>query len=88
VHSMPKEDMLYSILDPSKNLVECTVYPRRCKLADNQYGFCGIRWNFGGKLYLVSHSLTIAVAIDPIEKKPLYHFNPGSLVFSMSTTGL
>jgi pyruvate formate lyase activating enzyme len=84
---MPKEAMLYRVLDPSKKLVECTACPRRCKLADDQYGFCGIRWNFDGRLYLVSHSLAIAVAIDPIEKKPLYHFNPGSMVFSMSTTG-
>lgn len=84
---MPKEAMLYRVLDSSRGFVECTACPRRCKLSDGQYGFCGIRWNFGGKLYLVSHGLAIAVAIDPIEKKPLYHFNPGSMVFSMSTTG-
>lgn len=84
---MPKEALLYRVIDKSKKLVECTACPRRCKLLDNQYGFCGIRWNFDGKLYLVSHGLAIAVAIDPIEKKPLYQFNPGSMVFSMSTTG-
>jgi len=84
---LPKEALLYKVIDSSKRLVECTACPRRCKLLDGQYGFCGIRWNFDGKLYLVSHGLAIAVAIDPIEKKPLYHFSPGSLVFSMSTTG-
>ena len=84
---MPKEALLYRVLDSSKKLVECTACPRRCKISDGQHGFCGIRWNFDGKLYLVSHGLAIAVAIDPIEKKPLYHFNPGSMVFSMSTTG-
>ncbi|MEM0026534.1 MAG: AmmeMemoRadiSam system radical SAM enzyme [Ignisphaera sp.] len=84
---MPKEAMLYRVIDSSKKIVECTACPRRCKLRDGQYGFCGIRWNFDGKLYLASHGLAIAVAIDPIEKKPLYHFNPGSMVFSLSTTG-
>lgn len=84
---MPKEALLYRVLDASKKLVECTACPRRCKIGDNLHGFCGIRWNFDGKLYLVSHGLAIAVAIDPIEKKPLYHYHPGSMVFSMSTTG-
>ncbi|MEM2605935.1 MAG: AmmeMemoRadiSam system radical SAM enzyme [Ignisphaera sp.] len=84
---MPKEALLYRIIDPAKKLVECTACPRRCKIGDSLYGFCGIRWNFNGKLYLVSHGISIAVAIDPIEKKPLYHFHPGSMVYSMSTTG-
>ncbi|MEM0371674.1 MAG: AmmeMemoRadiSam system radical SAM enzyme [Ignisphaera sp.] len=84
---MPKEALLYRIIDPDKKLVECMACPRRCKIGDSLYGFCGIRWNFDGKLYLVSHGIAIAVAIDPIEKKPLYHFYPGSTVFSMSTTG-
>ncbi len=87
VKILPKEAVLYRVIDDMKKLVECTACPRRCKLLNGQYGFCGIRWNFEGKLYLVSYGLAIAVAIDPIEKKPLYHFNPGSLVFSMSTTG-
>jgi pyruvate formate lyase activating enzyme len=84
---MPKEALLYRVIDESKRVVECTACPRRCKIGDGLHGFCGIRWNFNGKLYLVSHGLAIAVAIDPIEKKPLYHFYPGSAVFSMSTTG-
>ncbi|MCX8168413.1 MAG: AmmeMemoRadiSam system radical SAM enzyme [Ignisphaera sp.] len=87
VRTLPREALLYRVIDSVKKLVECTACPRRCKLLDEQFGFCGIRWNFEGKLYLVSYGLAIAVAIDPIEKKPLYHFNPGSLVFSMSTTG-
>jgi len=84
---MPKEALLYRLIDMNKRIVECTACPRRCKIGDGLYGFCGIRWNFNGKLYLVSYGLAIAVAIDPIEKKPLYHFHPGSAVFSMSTTG-
>lgn len=84
---MPKEATLYKVIDTEKKIVECIACPRRCKIGDNLYGFCGIRWNFGGKLYLVSHGLAIAVAVDPIEKKPLYHFYPGSMVFSIATTG-
>uniref|UniRef100_A0A7C2V990 AmmeMemoRadiSam system radical SAM enzyme n=1 Tax=Ignisphaera aggregans TaxID=334771 RepID=A0A7C2V990_9CREN len=84
---MPKEATLYKVVDSEKKIVECIACPRRCKVGDGLYGFCGIRWNFGGKLYLVSYGLAIAVAVDPIEKKPLYHFYPGSMVFSMSTTG-
>lgn len=87
VKLMPKEAVLYKIIDKNKKLVECSACPRRCKIGENLYGFCGIRWNFDGKLFLVSHSLAIAVAIDPIEKKPLYHFYPGSMVLSISTTG-
>lgn len=84
---MPKEALLYRVIDAERKLVECVACPRRCKLLPGQYGFCGIRWNVEGELYLVSHGYAIAVAIDPIEKKPLYHFNPGSMVFSLSTTG-
>ncbi len=84
---MPKEALLYRLLDAERKIVECLACPRRCKIPEGAAGFCGIRWNFEGKLYLACHGLAIAVAIDPIEKKPLYHFNPGSAVFSMSTTG-
>lgn len=84
---MPKEALLYRVVDAEKKLVECLACPRRCSVAEGKYGFCGIRWNIDGKLYLVSHGLAIAVAIDPIEKKPLYHFNPGSMVLSIATTG-
>ncbi len=84
---MPKEALLYRVADAERKIVECTACPRRCRIPEGRYGFCGIRWNIDGKLYLVAHGLAIAVAIDPIEKKPLYHFNPGSMVFSISTTG-
>ncbi len=56
-------------------------------MSDGQYGFCGVRWNVGGSLYLMVYGRISAIAVDPIEKKPLYHFNPGSMVLSFSTYG-
>jgi len=80
-----KEALLYRVVD--EGIVECTACPRRCRLRHGQHGFCGVRWNVDGKLYLAVYGLAIAVAVDPIEKKPLYHFHPGSMVFSIATTG-
>lgn len=50
-------------------------------------GFCGVRGNFGGKLYALSYGRLTAAAVDPIEKKPLFHYKPGSRVLSISTAG-
>ncbi len=85
---MPKEAKLYKTVEvDGRRFVVCTACPRRCTLRDGQAGFCGVRININDKLYLAVYGLAIAVAIDPIEKKPLYHFNPGSMVFSIATTG-
>ncbi len=67
--------------------VRCTACERLCLLGEGQTGLCGIRKNIGGELYLISYGVASALAIDPIEKKPLYHFHPGSRVLSISTTG-
>lgn len=67
--------------------VECTACARRCRLSPGQVGFCGIRGNRGGELYLLNYGLIIAMHVDPIEKKPLSHFHPGSMVLSIATTG-
>ncbi len=80
-----KEAILYRSLQDNK--VECTACARRCKIPPGLHGFCGVRWNIGGKLYLMVYGLISAIAVDPIEKKPLYHFNPGSMVLSVSTYG-
>ncbi|ABW01383.1 AmmeMemoRadiSam system radical SAM enzyme [Caldivirga maquilingensis] len=71
----------------SGGVVMCTACARRCRLNDGQVGFCGVRANFGGRLFLVVYGKLSAIAVDPIEKKPLFHFNPGSSVLSMSTYG-
>ena len=67
--------------------VLCYLCPRNCKIGDGKEGFCYIRKNIGGKLYLLAYGEPCAAHIDPIEKKPLYHFFPGSGSFSIGTAG-
>ncbi|WP_025209268.1 AmmeMemoRadiSam system radical SAM enzyme [Hippea sp. KM1] len=80
-----KEAYLYSRLEDNK--VQCNLCSFRCKLADGKIGICGVRKNEGGTLYSMVYSKTIAKAIDPIEKKPLFHFLPSSKSFSIATVG-
>jgi pyruvate formate lyase activating enzyme len=65
----------------------CYLCPRHCHIGDGQAGFCFIRVNEGGKLYSLGYASPAAMQIDPIEKKPLNHFLPGTRVFSMGTAG-
>jgi pyruvate formate lyase activating enzyme len=65
----------------------CTLCPRYCKMADGQAGFCFIRKNIDGKLYSLGYGKSTGFAIDPIEKKPLNHFLPGTGVLSFGTAG-
>ncbi|MFQ6673400.1 MAG: AmmeMemoRadiSam system radical SAM enzyme [Fidelibacterota bacterium] len=69
------------------NKVLCTLCPRFCKIGDGQNGFCFIRRNEGGKLYQMGYGTSTGFAIDPIEKKPLNHFLPGTPVLSFGTAG-
>jgi pyruvate formate lyase activating enzyme len=65
----------------------CTLCPRYCRIGEGQSGFCYIRKNIGGKLYSLGYGNTTGFAIDPIEKKPLNHFFPGTGVLSFGTAG-
>lgn len=65
----------------------CTLCPRYCKIGEGQPGFCFIRQNHGGKLYSIGYGRPTGFAIDPIEKKPLNHFLPGSTILSFGTAG-
>jgi len=65
----------------------CTLCPRFCRMGDGQPGFCYIRKNIGGKLYSLGYGTSTGFAIDPIEKKPLNHFLPGSEILSFGTAG-
>lgn len=69
------------------NKIQCLICPRNCKLGEYQHGFCNIRQNINGEIALTSYGYTTGLAIDPIEKKPLYHFLPGSKVLSFGTLG-
>ncbi len=67
--------------------VRCLLCPRECLINVDQHGFCFIRKNIKGDLYNLVYSLPAAVHVDPVEKKPLYHFLPGSKTFSLGTIG-
>ncbi|MFH1229627.1 MAG: AmmeMemoRadiSam system radical SAM enzyme [Candidatus Aenigmatarchaeota archaeon] len=79
-----KKALLYRKL---KNSVKCEVCARGCIIPEGQVGFCRVRKNVKGILYSLSYGKICSSAIDPIEKKPLYMFAPGSRVFSISTMG-
>ena len=67
--------------------VHCYLCPRHCHIGPGQAGFCFIRINQDGKLYSLGYGAPAALQVDPIEKKPLNHFLPGTRVFSMGTAG-
>jgi pyruvate formate lyase activating enzyme len=67
--------------------VHCYLCPRHCHVGEGQAGFCYIRVNRGGKLYSLGYAQPAALQIDPIEKKPLNHFLPGTRIFSLGTAG-
>jgi len=65
----------------------CTLCPRYCTIGNDQAGFCYIRKNIDGKLYSLGYGRPTGFAIDPIEKKPLNHFLPGTEILSFGTAG-
>lgn len=79
-----KECYLYK---KSGDYLECQTCSHRCRIAPYKRGICGVRENQKGKLYLLVYGRVIAENIDPIEKKPLYHFMPGTTSLSIATAG-
>jgi pyruvate formate lyase activating enzyme len=67
--------------------VACELCPRRCVIPEGGAGDCRIRVNLGGKLRATTYGRPSAIHIDPMEKKPLFHFHPGTSVFSIATAG-
>jgi pyruvate formate lyase activating enzyme len=65
----------------------CYLCPRHCHIGEGQSGFCFIRVNEGGKLYSLGYASPAALQVDPIEKKPLNHFLPGTKILSLGTAG-
>jgi len=80
-----KEALLYQTLD--KNKVRCNLCAHRCVIHPGKAGICIVRENINGILYTKVYGRTIAQHIDPVEKKPLYHFYPGSKAYSVATPG-
>lgn len=68
-------------------VVECSLCPHHCHISDGKTGRCRSRRNIGGKLVSEVYGHPCAIAIDPVEKKPLYHFHPGTTCLSLSCTG-
>ena len=69
------------------NKILCTLCPRYCKIGPGQTGFCYVRQNIDGKLYTIAYGHPTGFAVDPIEKKPLNHFYPGTGILSFGTAG-
>lgn len=80
-----EEAMLYDKLD--NNEVQCNVCERRCKISEDQKGFCNVRKNRNGKLFSLVYGKSISTSVENIEKKPFFHFAPGSRALSMATVG-
>ena len=80
-----KEAMLYEQLPENK--VKCNLCGRRCTIPEGAVGFCLVRKNEKGKLYSLVYGKACSACVDPITKKPLSHFHPGSLVMSVATVG-
>jgi len=78
------EAMFYS---KDSNYVYCLLCPHYCKLRQGQRGRCKVRINRDGKLYTENYERVTSYHYDPIEKKPLYHFHPGSTIFSFGSFG-
>jgi pyruvate formate lyase activating enzyme len=82
---MVHEAMLTRPLEGGR--VECSLCAHRCKIADGRAGVCDVRENRGGKLVTLAYGEVIAAHVDPIEKKPFFHFLPGTTSFSIATAG-
>ena len=80
-----KEAKLYEKL--KNKAVRCLACKHYCIIPEGKTGICSIRGNENGKLFLYTYSTPAAIAVDPIEKKPLFHYRPGSRVFSIGTFG-
>ncbi len=70
-----------------KGWVQCTACHHWCAIPPEGVGKCGVRRNHEGKLYLVTYGKIAAMHVDPVEKKPLFHFHPGEPILSMGTVG-
>ncbi|MGA8053404.1 MAG: AmmeMemoRadiSam system radical SAM enzyme [Burkholderiales bacterium] len=67
--------------------VLCTLCPHDCRVRDDRRVACGVRYNHAGKLYTLVYDKVVSRGVDPVEKKPLFHFHPGSRIYSIATVG-
>lgn len=81
------EASFWHILDEKQKTVQCELCPREFIIPINQTGYCTVRINKGGTLYTISYNHPVSLAVDPIEKKPVFHMLPGTKSFSLATAG-
>ena len=82
---MIHEALLYDTLEDQR--VQCNLCAHRCQIGEGRFGICQVRENRQGKLFTHVYGNLIAEHVDPVEKKPLYHFLPGSSAYSIATPG-
>lgn len=80
-----QESYSYERLEDKR--VRCSTCTQRCFILPGKFGLCGVRKNLDGRLYVLNYGRVISAGVDPIEKKPLFHFLPGSLSFSFASVG-
>ncbi len=85
INFMSKECILYK--KEKNNKVQCLACAHKCIISENKTGICNVRKNINGKLYLLVYGKIASIGVDPIEKKPLYHFFPNTKTFSFGTIG-
>ena len=74
--------------EPFENkIVQCNLCHHGCRINNGQVGLCGVRKNENGKLFTLIYGSSSSIAVDPIEKKPFFHFHPGSNALSLGTVG-
>ena len=78
-----KEALYYTKIDDHK--VRCDLCPHNCIIAIGKIGICRARKNISGVLYAINYEETITISIDPMEKKPLFHFHPGKSILSIGS---
>jgi pyruvate formate lyase activating enzyme len=88
-HNTPEETLpvSYCHTPHSGSHVQCSLCPHRCVIASGERGICRVRENRGGRLYSLVYGNACAAHVDPIEKKPFYHFLPSATAFSIATAG-
>jgi pyruvate formate lyase activating enzyme len=80
-----REAMFWEELPDKK--VKCVLCPRECEVADVERGYCGVRENQGGRYQTLVYGAVCSANVDPIEKKPLFHYLPGTAAMSIATAG-
>ncbi|MBI4979351.1 MAG: AmmeMemoRadiSam system radical SAM enzyme [Spirochaetes bacterium] len=75
------------LADYSGDVPRCLLCPHLCRIREGADGICGVRTNHNGKIHSLIYGKVSAVAMDPVEKKPLYHFHPGEQILSLGSIG-